>query len=266
MGQDADIYLIGEQHTNEDHAQAQERIIMDLEPDIVLREGFNDQDWDQVQDDVERIGQTYSLERLETSLEDEYGIETGMTDDIYDDIARTPWPDLEPADVLTLADKADEQVQDLLEDGYGPEDEPVTVLETAADKYRLYHDVMQSPSSTAVHRTMRAVHDLRQDGARTEMRGCDIDKEGYVEGMTDEEVQEAFFSDDVIAMREQVMADRIGDGAAQEDLVIGIIGRYHHHGVEQRLEDEGFDVDGGVMPGDSGVSDAYQDSVIAQYD
>jgi hypothetical protein len=266
MGPEPAIYLIGEQHTNEDHAQAQAGIVMDLEPDVVLREGFNDQGWDQIQDDVERIGQTYSLDRLEDTLADEYGIETGLTDDTYDYIAETPWPDLEPADVLTLAEKADDQARDLVADGYAPDEEPVTVLETAADKYRLYHDVMQSPSSTAVHRTMRAVHDLRQDGVGTEMRGCDIDKEGYVEGMTDAEMEETFFSDDVIAMREQVMADRIGDAADHNDLVVGIIGRYHHRGVEQLLEEDGFDVDGGIMPGDSGVSDAYEESVIAQYD
>jgi len=266
MAHDPDIYLIGEQHTNEDHAQAQERIVMDLEPDMVLREGFNDRDWGQIKDDVEHIGQTYSLERLDASLEEEYGIATGLMDDVYEDIATTPWPDLAPADVLTVAGKADDQAEELPEGEYSPEDDPVTFLKTAADKYRLYHDVMQSPSSTAVHRTMRAVHDLRQAGNGTEMRGCDIDKDTYTDGMTEEEVREAFFSNDVIEMREQAMADRIGDAASWNDLVIGIIGRYHHHSVATYLQDDGFDVDGGIMPGESGVSDAYQDSVIAQYE
>lgn len=261
-----DIFLIGEQHTSEDHARAQQEIIEDIQPDIVLREGFNNRGWGQIEDDVERIGQTYSLQRLEETLEDEYGIETGPTEDTYEDIAQTPWPDLDPADVLTLADRSEETARELEDDGYSPEADPIMFLETAAEKYRLYHDVMQSPSSTAVHRSMAAVHDLRQDGAGTTIRGCDIDKQAYLEDMTDEEIEEAFMSDELIEAREDTMAGRIAEAADERDSVIGIIGRYHHRGVRERLEAEGYDVDGGIMPGTSGKSEAYRESVIAQYD
>ncbi len=257
-----DIFLIGEQHTNEAHAQAQRAIIEDLEPDVVLREGFNDRDWDEIEETVDQIGTTYSLQRLDSTLQERYGIDASF-DDVHDDLYHKPWPDMDPSDILTLSNTAKEIAQDYSETS---DDGPIDLLKMAAEKYRIYHDVAVSPSSTAVHRSMLAVHDLRQDGIETTVRGCDIDKQAHIEDLDKDKIEDAFMDEELIEAREDTMADRIMEAADESKTVIGVIGRYHHRGVRERLEAERYDIDGGIMPGTSGQSDAYGESVIAQYE
>ncbi|MDY6770974.1 MAG: hypothetical protein SV186_03390 [Candidatus Nanohaloarchaea archaeon] len=292
MNNPADIYLIGEQHTNEDHAQAEAEIIRDLEPDVVLRESFNDQDWDEVRHKIETIGQTYTIDELQDTMEEEYGegrvfdnvdklleknkgrTADGVVPTTENKLYSTPWPEMDATTVRYIAEAIQDQANEETEewyrwaaedtDGDPSDDDRIATLRTTADTYRTFHDVKTRPGSTALHRSMQAVYELRDEGQDVTAGGCDIDKQSYFGDMEGEDLKKALTDDHVIAERETAMAEQMASEADGSDTVVGIIGRYHVDGVRDRLEAAGYKVDGGAMPGNGG-GHGYEDRMRSMY-
>lgn len=279
--EDADIYLIGESHTDEGHAREEEAAIRRMKPRYVLSEGAT-QDEDQAQRETEKAGRNYTLGRTDEKVADRFEEYGGAIEQIEDELLeycqqrreevedsehidsdgtipssreelyQTPWPDLDQKVIEKASDAVSEELIDEMDEyasfsagaGSDPleEDERIQTLNAVNNNLMKYLTQKASSKSSGGYRIRAAVHDLQQEGYQTELRGMDVDKSEALDGDADE-VRETITSDEFTGEREDEMAASIAQAREEgQDTVMAIMGRSHLEGVKERLEQQGYTV------------------------
>lgn len=297
---EADIYLIGESHSSEQHAEHEEAAIRQMKPRYVLSEGAS-RDPEQAQRETEKAGRNYTLGRTDDAVKDHFSDYGGAIEQVEDEIMaycrrrreedagdgsdglipsdreelyQTAWPDLDQ-DVIRkvqeavtdeMLDEMDEYQRFSSDDADPMDDQRIQTLKAVRTNLEKYIGRKADSKSSASYRIRAAIHDLQQEGHQTELRGMDLEKEDTLEGDRDtvrERLTSAEFSDE----REDEMAQSIA--AAREEggeRVMAIMGRSHLEGVRERLEAQGYTVAVDALDDeDDGASMAYSKKMLDRY-
>jgi hypothetical protein len=271
---DSQIYLVGQTHSSEPHARLIEDFVREEEPDCILLELLDDYRHNDITDEIIFEGNHYNFSRVEEYLKNSFkevpelfyssdqkllekeldsGGE-GVTPTSEEELYETPWMDMDSGYLEHLIEDIERQIQHEREefDKWSSEDvEPakydskISELQKIANNYRENLESKRSSQSTQEERVKAAVYDLHKKDKRTELKGCDLDKEDEFAGMSREEIKQKALSEEFNQRRRTRQTAEICDAAQEYNgLIVASIGRNHYDPVKRNLEERGLSVEG----------------------
>lgn len=279
------VYLIGETHIAEEHAEYEVETIRDVAPAYVLLEGMGGQNQERIERNIEGIARTYTLEAIRSYVAENFPEDPQVVEEDDEYQARDPSVPLVKQDVMDLIDlQGAVGMQRVTEENeyrrwmdeerwadtderavmYGADedaagDRKLQVLKRIENNIEQYMNEKMRESNASVMRIAKVVDDLRADGKDIEVRGCDLDKKAYIEehGMPDDM---ATFN----AEREETMVDTIAAAADEDDgPVVAVIGGNHFDPVREQLQERGYTVKGEKLEEAGGAANERLDSLVS---